>query len=227
MLKTALKDPSSYHISIDDTLIPEFKEYLTGKNKDYRLVFLVDEVSQYVGQNKELLLNLQTIVEMVSEYLNNQVWIACTAQQDLAEVVQGADSVDHRDEFGKILGRFDTRISLESNDPTYITQKRVLDKNAQGIKELTALFKENKDAIEHQFNLRSSIYRAYNSEVDFLLSYPFVPYQFKLIGDVLDAFQQLRFVITQVKDNARSVIGLTHFTAKNFANKEVGSFVPF
>lgn len=227
VLKTALKDPSTYHISIDDTLIPEFKEWLAGKNSNYRLVFLVDEVSQYVGQNKELLLNLQTIVEMVSEYLNNNVWIACTAQQGLAEVVQGVDSADHRDEFGKILGRFDTRISLESNDPTYITQKRVLDKNANGQKTLTKLYKENKDAIEHQFNIGSSIYRGFNNEDDFLLSYPFAPYQFKLIGDVLDAFQQLRFVITQVKDNARSVIGLTHFTAKKYAQKEVGTFVPF
>lgn len=164
---------------------------------------------------------------MVSEYLNNQVWIACTAQQDLTEVVQGVDSVDTRDEFGKILGRFDTRISLESNDPTYITQKRVLDKNANGIKELNALYKSNKDAIEHQFNLGSSLYRGYSNEEDFQLSYPFVPYQFKLVGDVLDAFQQLRYVITQVKDNARCIIGITHFTAKQYAKQEVGTFIPF
>jgi len=227
VLKTALKDPAAFHISIDDTLIPEFNEYLAGKSANYRLVFLVDEVSQYVGQNKELLLNLQTIVEMVSQYLNNQVWVACTAQQDLAEVVQGVDSADHRDEFGKILGRFDTRISLESNDPTYITQKRVLDKNSKGHKALNELYRSNKDAIEHQFNLGSSLYRGYSSEDDFQLSYPFIPYQFKLIGDVLDSFKQLRFVIEQVKDNARSVIGITHFTVKQSAGKEVGTFIPF
>lgn len=227
VLKTALKDPAAFHISIDDTLIPEFKEYLADKSVNYRLVFLVDEVSQYVGQNKELLLNLQTIVEMVSQYLNNQVWIACTAQQDLAEVVQGVDSADHRDEFGKILGRFDTRISLESNDPTYITQKRVLDKNSFGHKTLSELYKGNKDAIEHQFNMGSSLYRGYKNEEDFQLSYPFIPYQFKLIGDVLDSFKQLRFVIEQVKDNARSVIGITHFTVRQSASKEVGSFIPF
>ncbi|MEO6670171.1 MAG: BREX system P-loop protein BrxC, partial [Ferruginibacter sp.] len=204
-----------------------FQEYLASKPINYRLVFLVDEVSQYVGQNKDLLLNLQTIVEMVSQYLNNQVWVACTAQQDLAEVVQGVDSADHRDEFGKILGRFDTRISLESNDPTYITQKRVLDKNAKGHQALSELYRSNKDAIEHQLDLGSSLYRGYKNEDDFQLSYPFIPYQFKLIGDVLDSFKQLRFVIEQVKDNARSVIGITHFTVKQSANKEVGSFIPF
>jgi len=227
MVKTALKDPSTYHISVADTLIPEFQEYLAGKDATYRLVFLIDEVSQYVGQNKNLLLNLQTIVEGVSELLNNQVWIACTAQQDLGEVVHGVESKDHKDEFGKILGRFDTRISLESNDPTYITQKRVLDKNAGGLKALADLYRQNRDAIEHQFNLGNSLYRGYNHAEEFELSYPFIPYQFKLIGDVLDAFQRLRFVITQVKDNARSVIGLTHYTAKHWADKEVGTFIPF
>jgi hypothetical protein len=59
---------------------------------------------------------------------------SCTAQQTLDDVTQGVESDDPKDEFGKILGRFpaEFRVSLESSDPAYITQKRVLDKNAQG-----------------------------------------------------------------------------------------------
>ncbi len=192
-------------------------------------MFLVDEISQYIGRNKHLLLNLQSIIERVSDDLNHQVWIACTAQQTLDEVVERMDTRDVNDDFGKILGRFDTRISLESNDASYITQKRVLDKNADGDRVLTDLFKKQRDAIEHQFKLSHDLYKGYTKEDEFVLAYPFVPYQFRLIADVFSAFQNLGYVITEVKNNERSILGITHFTAKKVADAraEVGYFVPF
>jgi hypothetical protein len=227
-LHSKLSNPESYKVGINAVLIPEFKEYLKGKDKDYRLLFLVDEVSQYVGSNKEILLNFQNIIERISEDCNNQVWIACTAQQTLDEVSFGADGVqDVQDEFGKILGRFDTRISLQSNDASYITQRRVLDKNSTGIAELTEVYSTNKDYIENQFKISHELYKGYKNEEEFLFGYPFVPYQFKLIAHVFEAFQQLKFVIKEVKDNERSVLGITHFTAKQHANDEVGGFIPF
>ena len=227
-LHSKLSNPESYKVGINAVLIPELKEYLKGKDKDYRLLFLVDEVSQYVGSNKEILLNFQNIIERISEDCNNQIWIACTAQQTLDEVSFGADGVqDVQDEFGKILGRFDTRISLQSNDASYITQRRVLDKNSTGIAELTKVYSTNKDYIENQFKISHELYKGYKNEEEFLFGYPFVPYQFKLIAHVFEAFQQLKFVIKEVKDNERSVLGITHFTAKQHANDEVGGFIPF
>ncbi|MFN8353665.1 MAG: BREX system P-loop protein BrxC [Spirosomataceae bacterium] len=223
-----LSSPETFNIGINDTLIPELKEYLKTKDPHYRLLFLVDEVSQYIGANKALLLNFQNIVERVSEDCNNQVWIACTAQQTLDEVSGGVDGmVDIHDEFGKILGRFDTRLSLQSNDAALITQKRVLGKNSDGIKALSQLYYNNKDYIQNQFKISHELYKGYQSEDDFILAYPFVPYQFKLIAHVFEAFQQLRFVIKEVKDNERSVLGITHYTAKKSAAQEVGVFLPF
>lgn len=227
-LHSKLSNPESYKVGINAVLIPELKEYLKGKDKDYRLLFLVDEVSQYVGSNKEILLNFQNIIERISEDCNNQVWIACTAQQTLDEVSFGADGVqDVQEEFGKILGRFDTRISLQSNDASYITQRRVLDKNSNGVAELSKIYTANKDYIENQFKISHDLYKGYKNEGEFLFGYPFVPYQFKLIAHVFEAFQQLKFVIKEVKDNERSVLGITHFTAKQHANDEVGGFIPF
>ncbi|MCL7762668.1 BREX system P-loop protein BrxC [Polaribacter sp. Z014] len=227
-LHAKIADPENYKVGIKATLIPELQEFLKGKDKNYRLLFLVDEVSQYVGTNKEILLNFQNIIERVSNDCNNQVWIACTAQQTLDEVSGGADGVaDVQDEFGKILGRFDTRISLQSNDASYITQRRVLDKNSNGIAYLTDLYDDNKDYIDNQFKINHDLYKGYKSIGEFIIGYPFVPYQFKLIAHVFEAFQQLQFVIKQVKDNERSILGITHYTAKEHADDEVGGFMPF
>jgi hypothetical protein len=227
-LHSKLSNEDSYKIGINATLIPELQSFLKDKDKDYRLLFLVDEVSQYVGSNKEILLNFQNIIERVSQDCNNQVWIACTAQQTLDEVSFGADGVtDVQDEFGKILGRFDTRISLQSNDASYIVQRRVLDKNSKGIAALTEMYSKNQDYIENQFKISHELYKGYQNQDEFLVGYPFVPYQFKLISHVFEAFQQLRFVIKEVKDNERSVLGITHFTAKEHSGDEVGGFMPF
>src|SRR5690554_107907 len=227
-LHAKLTDKETYKIGINSTLIPELKGFLKDKDKNYRLLFLVDEVSQYIGTNKEILLNFQNIIERVSDDLNNQVWIACTAQQTLDEVGSGVDGVgDLQDEFGKILGRFDTRISLQSNDASYITQRRVLDKNSQGIEYLTKLYRDNKDYIENQFKINHDLFKGYRNEEEFIIGYPFIPYQFKLIAHVFEAFQQLKFVIKEVKDNERSVLGITHYTAKEHAQDEVGGFIPF
>jgi hypothetical protein len=227
-MHSKLSNPDSFKIGINATLIPELQAFLKDKDKEYRLLFLVDEVSQYIGTNKEILLNFQNIIERVSDDCNNQVWIACTAQQTLDEVSVGADGVtDVQDEFGKILGRFDTRISLQSNDASYITQRRVLDKNSQGMELLGNMYVKNKDYIENQFKINHDLYKGYKSEEEFIIAYPFVPYQFKLIAHVFEAFQQLQFVIKQVKDNERSILGITHFTAKEHALDEVGDFLPF
>lgn len=227
-LHQKLTNPEAFKVDIEGVLIPELKDYLKDKEPGYRLLFLIDEISQYIGSNKEILLNFQNIVERVSQDLNNRVWIACTAQQTLEEVSMGLEGVDDvKDEFGKILGRFDTRISLQSNDASYITQKRILDKNSKGIEALGQIYNSNKDYIHNQFKIKHELYKGYQDLKSFELAYPFVPYQFKLISHVFDAFQNLGFVIKQVKDNERSLLGITHFTVRENGDLPLGEFIPF
>jgi hypothetical protein len=222
-LKAKLKNPDD--ITIKDTLIPEFKDFLSQKPDNYRLVFMLDEVSQYIGSNTNLLLSLQTIVEEVSAECDNKIWLACTAQQTLDQIVQNTEISG--EDFGKILGRFETRISLQSQDAAYITQKRILEKNSEGTRELTNFYTANKDTIENQYVFNHELYTSYNTKDEFLLAYPFLPYQFRLIADVFDSFSNINYVVKEVKDNERSVLGITHSLAKQKSNEEIGYFIPF
>ena len=222
-LRSKLKNPDD--ITIEGDLLPEFLDYLDGKPADYRLIFLVDEVSQYIGSDTNLLLNLQTIIEEVGSKCGNKVWFATTAQQSLKELVDGTATTGL--DFGKILGRFEVRIPLSGQDAAYITQKRILDKASTGLGELKTYYDINKDAIHNQFNFSSNLYQGYVGFEEYALSYPFVPYQFRLISDVFDSFSHLDYVIKEVRDNERSVLGITHFTVKTFGDQELGFFVPF
>lgn len=206
-------------------LIEELKDFLGTKEDNYRLLFLIDEVSQYIGSNTSLLLNLQTIVEEIGSQIGPKVWIVCTAQQDLSNLISNTDS--KTEDFGKILGRFETMISLESQDVAFITKKRVLDKSSDGIGSLNDYYKANKGAIENQFVFDHDLYENYHDREDFTLTYPFIPYQFRLISDVFESFSNVGYVGEGVKNTERAILGITHFTANLCKEKEVGFFVPF
>lgn len=226
-IRASILNKGAFHVGVD-TLIKELNDYASTKEDNFKLLFLIDEVSQYVGTNKDILLNFQTIIEDISARCQNKVWVLCTAQQQLDEVSKGVNGVDNVEgEFGKILGRFDTRISLASTDAAEITQRRVLDKNSEGMQAIGGLFDGQKDYIENQFNMHHDLYKGFDGKEAFLMAYPFVPYQFRLISHVFQAFQALKFVQTEVRDSERSILGITHYTAKMVKDKEVGYFVPF
>jgi hypothetical protein len=206
-------------------LIEELKEFTAEKPENYRLVFLIDEISQYIGSNTSLLLNLQTIVEEIGTHIGQKVWIVCTAQQDLSNLIDNTDN--QTEDFGKILGRFETMISLESQDAAFITKKRLLEKDSDGLEILTKFYKSNHGAINNQFVFDHDLYENYNDKEDFLLTYPFIPYQFRLISDVFQSFSNSGYVGEGVKNTERSILGITHYTAQQCKEKEIGYFVPF
>lgn len=212
-----------------ESFAAEMKEYIDAKqNRNFRLLFFVDEVSQFIGQHRDLLLQLQSLVKRLDEVCESKVWIACTAQQTLEEVVSnvGGNATNPEDEVGKILGRFEVRASLQGTSPEYITQKRILDKKGDVEIMLADMFNKDKAKLDAQFVLPST-YKTYKDKDNFAAYYPFVPYQFQLIKNVLDAFEQLNYVDKQVKGNERSLINITYSIARETQDMEVGEFVPF
>ena len=70
------------------------------KTNKSRVVFLMDEVGQFVGRNTELMLNLQTVVEDLGKFCEGKAWVIITSQQDLKEMVDATQ--DKKLDFSKI-----------------------------------------------------------------------------------------------------------------------------
>ncbi|MEX2231756.1 MAG: BREX system P-loop protein BrxC [Cyclobacteriaceae bacterium] len=229
-------DESSFRASIEKALsgkeelsvvelVQNIQEFLSRKSENHRLVFLVDEVSQYIGENMNLLLNLQSIVEEIGSKCKAKVWVICTAQQEIKDVI-GNTGQSHTD-FGKIMARFEVKIPLKSNEYNDIIKKRILEKKADGVKELGSLFDKKKNIIENQFVELNNLFPTYKDKNDFIDTYPFVPYQFRLINYVFDSFSAQGFVTQGVKNTERSLLGITHYTAKNTQEESTGFIIPF
>ncbi len=204
----------------------ELASYLKDKGDDYRLILLADEVSQFINKERDRYLNLQEIITKLSEACDNKVWVACTAQQDLSEIMDDCHIAEEKDKEGKIKGRFEVKVSLKGTQPEVITQKRILDKKEEVKPMLADLYNKYKAGFDLQFKLPTS-YSSYDSQDDFVAYYPFVPYQFRLIMQVFNSFLNLGYVAKEVKGNERSIIKVIHSTAKANADAEMGKFVSF
>ena len=95
-----------YSISIED-FAKLVKKYIDSKGKNHHVVFLVDEVGQYIGDNSKLMLNLQTVTEELGIACRGKAWVVVTSQQDIDSItkIKGND-------FSKIQGRFDGKVQL-------------------------------------------------------------------------------------------------------------------
>ncbi len=226
VIRTRIKN-NDVNVSVE-AFAKEMKEFIDKFNRDFRILFFVDEVSYFIGTHRDLLLQLQSLVKRLDEVCESRCWIACTAQQTLEEVVSnvGGNVSNPEDEVGKILGRFEVRASLQGTSPEYITQKRILDKKGDVEIKLGEMYDQDKAKLDAQFILPSQ-YKAYTCKEDFIACYPFVPYQFQLIMKVLDSFVNMNYVDKQVKGNERSLINITFSIAKETANMEVGEFISF
>ena len=111
-----------YSISIED-FAKMVNKYIKSKGNNHHVVFCVDEVGQYIGENTDLMLNLQTVTEDLGVQCKGKAWVVVTSQQAIDSItkVKGND-------FSKIQGRFKTRINLTSTDVSEVIKKRILDK---------------------------------------------------------------------------------------------------
>ena len=216
------KAEDNYDISISK-FANRVKEYVESKGNGHHVVFLIDEVGQYVGQDKQALLNLQTLVEDLGTECGGKAWVCVTSQEAIDEVVKVFS-----DEFSKIQGRFDTKLSLSSTDTDEVIKKRILAKNETAQQTLELLYSEKESIIKNLYVWsKAQTQEMYENNVDFANTYPFIPYQFKLLQNVFTDIRTKGFAGKHLSSGERSLLGAFQETAKRFCEEEIGFLVPF
>ena len=103
---------------------------MDARGPTHRIVFLVDEVGQFIGTDTHLMLNLQTITEELGTSCMGRAWVVVTSQEDI-DAVLGEMQGTRANDFSKIQGRFRTRLSLSSANVDEVIQKRLLFKRGE------------------------------------------------------------------------------------------------
>jgi len=204
-------------------LVSEIKDYVDSKPKNFRLLFMVDEVGQYVGTDTNLLLNLQSLVEKVGSECGGKVWIVCTGQEAIDEIIKV-----RMDEFSRIQARFKTRLSLSSSAVDEVIQKRLLTKKPEAVTVLRDLYERNDYVMKNLFSFTDSVLdiKGYSGPEDFVVNYPFVPYQFILIQKIFSEIRKHGAAGKHYSGAERSMLDGFQIVAKSIEDKDEHAIAP-
>ncbi|MDM7986252.1 MAG: BREX system P-loop protein BrxC [Smithella sp.] len=162
----------------------EMIELIRRKSGKQRIIFIVDEVGQYVSSKQNLILNLDGLAKNLKQIGNGTVWIFATAQQTLTE--DHASAVLNAPGLFKLKDRFPIQINLEASDIKEICHKRLLTKSASGEKELGNLFDSSGASLRTATQLKDGgIYETELIKKAFVDLYPFLPAHFEILLQLL------------------------------------------
>lgn len=198
----------------EDQRVQEMIDIVREKSGKQNIVFIVDEVGQYVAARDNLILNLDGLAKNLKRLGQGKVWIVSTAQQTLTEDDPKASL--NSDKLYKLKDRFPIQIDLVADDIKEICYRRLLGKSPAGEQQLGQLFDAQGQALRHNTRLDGAKY--YDAELDrvrFINLYPFMPVHFDILLRLLGALAKstggigLRSAIKVVQDVLKGEGGST------------------
>ena len=210
------------------------EEYIESKHqKGFRVNFFVDEVGQFIAQNTNMMVNLQTIAEELYRVCGGNSWIIVTSQENMEDIVGQMKSTSAND-FTKIQARFLVKMPLTSSDAKEVIRDRLLAKKEEDKVEFEALYEKYHNDFGMLFDFADGAknYKYYQNVDEFCSIYPFVPYQFEIFMNAIRGLSnQNCFTGKYNSTGARSMLGVFQDVAERIceegANTEDGTLVPF
>jgi hypothetical protein len=173
------------------------------------LFIVVDEVSQYVHQDDNRMLKLQSFVSELGTRLKGVVWLFATGQQKLEDTGQS-------DNIGKMKDRFpqQLRVHLHPSNIRDVVHKRLLAKKPGSEKLLRAEFQKHRaDLTLHGYKCEAI------TEEDFLEVYPMLPGHVDLLMQITS---NLRTRSTRVQGDDHAIRGLLQLLGELFREQKLG-----
>lgn len=202
---TSFTTETSDFVRFENERVQEMIEIIREATGKEHIIFIVDEVGQYVGSRQNLILNLDGLAKNLKSIGGGKVWIIGTAQQTLTE--DDPRAALNSPELYKLKDRFPIRIDLESRDIKEICYRRLLGKSPQGETLLGKLFDQYGQSLRHHTKLQDAKY--YDSDFNretFINLYPFLPAHFDILLHLLGALAKstggigLRSAIKVIQD---------------------------
>ena len=221
--KAWFNDKTATEISIAQ-LVEDMKAYVDTKPANFRLLFMIDEVGQYVGTDTDMLLNLQSLTEKIGSECEGKVWVICTGQEAIDEIIKV-----RADEFSRIQARFKTRLSLSSSSVDEVIQKRILKKKPEAAKELECVYEQNDSVLRNLFSFSGSIQdiKGYSGPREFTENFPFVPYQFIIMQKVFAEIRKHGNSGKHLSGGERSMLSGFQEAVQKIQEKDEYALVPF
>ena len=182
------------------------KTLMERRGDGQTLVFVVDEVGQFVARDVQKMLDLQGIIQSLGRVGRGKMWLVVTSQEKLTELVGGLDG--QQVELARLMDRFPLQVHLEPSDISEVTSRRVLAKTADGAKRLRDLFASEQGRLATHTRVTADVQLPPLTPDSFAELYPLLPYQVNLIIDVVSGLRTQGGASRHVGGANRTIIKL-------------------
>ena len=144
--------------------------------------------------------------------------------------VIGEMNKQQSNDFSKIMARFNSKMLLTSTDVAEVIQKRLLDKTPEAKIQVQELYRQHSNNFGTLFGFSdgSREYKVYRDEDEFVLSYPFVPYQFELFQSAIENLSRHNaFEGKHSSVGERSMLAVFQQVAIGLGAQELGQLATF
>ena len=171
-------------VEFENERVAEMLDLVRRKSGLENIIFILDEVGQYIGARDNLITNLDGLAKNIKLIGKGKAWLIATAQQTLTEDDPRAQM--NSGKLYKLKDRFPIEIDLEASDIKEICYTRLLTKSPTGVADLEQRF----DAYGPQLRLHTQLHgtRFYKVELEkkvFCDLYPFLPQHFDILLELL------------------------------------------
>ena len=177
------------------------------------LLFVIDEVGQFVSRSVDKMLDLQAVVQAFGREGKNRVqrhqavgpcWIVVTSQEKLNEVVEALDS--RKIELARLQDRFPLPVDLKQSDISEVTGRRVLEKSDAARDLLGRRYDEHEGRLNQLCKLEATARGASMRRKEFVDLYPYLPYQIDLCIDIVSGLRLRRGAQRHIGGSNRTII---------------------
>ncbi|HDN19844.1 MAG TPA: BREX system P-loop protein BrxC [Candidatus Acetothermia bacterium] len=171
-------------------------ELMARRRPGKALVYIIDEVGQYVARSADKIDDLRAVIEQLGKEGVNRtkkrqavmpIWVIVTSQEKLEEVVAAIDS--KRIELARLKDRFRYRVDLAPSDIREVTTKRVLAKKEEAVPLLRDLYRQHQGKLNAACRLERTTRKSDVSETEFIQFYPYLPHYMELSIDIVSGMR--------------------------------------
>jgi hypothetical protein len=195
-----------------DEAVTAIKDMMKERCPGCTLFLVVDEVSQYVHDDDDRMLALQSFVSSLGSTLKGGAWLLATGQQKLEESAgQASAIVKLKDRFPPAL-----RVHLGVTNIRDVVHKRLLRKKKVVEGELKALFDKHRPELALHAFKGDEI-----SDIDFVEVYPMLPGHVQLLLDITTG---LRSRSRRTQGDSHAIRGLLQLLGDLFREKQLARY---
>ena len=188
------------------SLAARCKTLMERRGEGQTLVFVVDEVGQFVARDVQKMLDLMGIVQSLGRIGRGKMWLVVTSQEKLTEVVGGLDGQPV--ELARLMDRFPLQVHLEPSDISEVTSRRVLAKTTDGASRLRDLYAREQGRLATHTRVTADVRLPPLNPDSFAELYPLLPYQVNLVINVVSGLRTQGGSAPHVGGAVRSIIKL-------------------